>query len=213
MSKRRYMAKKYASILNCLAPDFSDSKKWTKVSEVVEDMVLDMEDRLQDMKRAKSAKYFEEEADEGEEDELEKDGEEEEHYKEDSSKKGHNMVMTQFFEKKFEDKEADASMMKTGVDEIDRYYEMSIEETSKKTLKKMLENMRKIAVYTTKAANGAQKGKKRKREEEEQEEEATKEELEEELADLTNNEPTENKKEIYYDFIDSSEDSSGGGED
>lgn len=202
------MAKKYASILNCLAPDFSDSKKWTKVSEVVEDMVLDMEDRLEDMKRAKTAKYFEEEADEGEEDELEMDGEEEEHYKEGSAKKGHNMVMTQFFEKKFEEKEADASMMKTGVDEIDRYYEMSIETRTKETLKKMLQNMRKIAVYTIQAAKGVEKDKKRKRERDEEEDEATKEELEEELADLTNNEPTEDKKEIYYDFIESGENSS-----
>ena len=212
MPAKKDTAKKYASILNCLVPDFSDAKKWGKVSEVLGDMVLDIEDRLDDMKRSKSSKYFEDEAEEGEEDELEEDAEEEKNNTEEPKKKACNTVMTQFFEKKFHDKEADASNMRTGVEEIDRYYDIAKETTNKKSLKKMLKNMQKIAVYTNRAADGGVKCKKRKREEEEEgeeeDDEVTREELEEELADLTNNEPKEGKGEIFYDCIDSSEDES-----
>ena len=202
------IAKKYAKILSCIPPDFSDASKWGKVSEVVEDMIVDLEDRLEDLKKARTAKYFDEEADEGEEDELDEKDETPKDKADTASLR--STVLTQFFEKKFADKDADAGNMTSGVDEIDCYYKAATETQNKHTLKKMLKNMQKVASYTASAWAGEGKGggeKKRKRESsEDEDEEVSREELEEELADLTNNEPTEDKKEIYYDFVDSSED-------
>lgn len=194
----------YAKLLKCEEPLYTDHKKWRKVRVVMDDMIASLEDALEAQGRHSVKDYLESEAEEGEEesgDETEKK----------QSLAPNNTRITSFFEKKYEDKEADLTKMKTGVDEIDLDYEDSIKMSDATSLKQAIKKFKSLGKcvqafckkMSSKAEGPAKQTKSEKKKRKRDEEEALEFEMDdqdeaaEELRMLSND--IEGEEPIYYD--------------